>query len=236
MSWADAWLLLAARRVHQHTAVHDGDGRHLINSLGLAVVIKDLRRNTQCFLRGHSDVITCLALSNDGSRLESGQLCKSRGNNSPMTSGTSRARRQWSCVSTPVAAGSARSGSWTKKSLGCDWTSQELSSLKAIPPPRSLCSCSIQEIRYHRALCSLIENDVHIGEARVDHQMVHEPSELVRDELVTKASCTVCNYLLRWRLAHRRLTLRQCLRCCHFALKSSLASSCPVFCRRPLRS
>lgn len=47
-------------------------------------MVKDLRRNTQCFLRGHSDVITCLALSNDGARLASGQLCKSRSSKAPV--------------------------------------------------------------------------------------------------------------------------------------------------------
>lgn len=67
-----------------NTLIYTTDGRHLIYSLGLAVVVKDLRRNTQCFLRGHSDVITCLAVSNDGSRLASGQLCKSRGNKAPV--------------------------------------------------------------------------------------------------------------------------------------------------------
>lgn len=60
------------------------DGKYLVYSLGLALVVKDLRRNTQCFLRGHTDAITCLAVSNDGSRLASGQACKSRGNKAPV--------------------------------------------------------------------------------------------------------------------------------------------------------
>ncbi|RLN61943.1 hypothetical protein BBJ29_003417 [Phytophthora kernoviae] len=66
------------------TLIYTTDGRYLIYSLGLAVVVKDIRRNTQCFLRGHSDVITCLAISNDGSKLASGQQSKSRGNKAPV--------------------------------------------------------------------------------------------------------------------------------------------------------
>jgi cilia- and flagella-associated protein 52 len=47
-------------------------------------VIKDLRTHAQAFLRGHTDSITCLAISNDGSRLASGQQSKSRGNKAPV--------------------------------------------------------------------------------------------------------------------------------------------------------
>ncbi|KAG7401547.1 Cilia- and flagella-associated protein 52 [Phytophthora boehmeriae] len=66
------------------TLIYTTDGRFLIYSLGLAVVVKDIKRNTQCFLRGHSDVITCLAISNDGTKLASGQQSKSRGNKAPV--------------------------------------------------------------------------------------------------------------------------------------------------------
>lgn len=65
------------------TLIYTTDGKYLIYSLGLAVVVKDIKRNTQCFLRGHTDVITCLAISNDGSKLASGQQSKSRGNKAP---------------------------------------------------------------------------------------------------------------------------------------------------------
>lgn len=67
-----------------NTLIYTTDGKYLIYSLGLAVVIKNVRTNAQAFLRGHTDGITCLALSNDGTRLASGQLCKSRGNKAPV--------------------------------------------------------------------------------------------------------------------------------------------------------
>ncbi|ETK72668.1 hypothetical protein L915_20269, partial [Phytophthora nicotianae] len=66
------------------TLIYTTDGKYLIYSLGLAVVVKDIKRNTQCFLRGHTDVITCLAISNDGSKLASGQQSKSRGSKAPI--------------------------------------------------------------------------------------------------------------------------------------------------------
>ncbi|KAJ0401240.1 hypothetical protein P43SY_010964 [Pythium insidiosum] len=67
-----------------NTLLYTTDGQFLIYSLGLAVVIKHLKTNTQTFLRGHTDLITCLALSNDGTRLASGQVSKSRGNKAPV--------------------------------------------------------------------------------------------------------------------------------------------------------
>lgn len=69
---------------YSNTLIYTTCGRYLIYSLGLAVVIRSLRNNTQAFLRGHTDVITCLAISNDGTRLASGQLCTSRGNKAPV--------------------------------------------------------------------------------------------------------------------------------------------------------
>ncbi|KAL7682746.1 putative cilia-and flagella-associated protein [Plasmopara halstedii] len=69
---------------YPNTLIYTTDGRYLIYSLGLAVIVKDIQRNTQCFLRGHTDVITCLAISNDGMKLASGQQSKSRGNKAPI--------------------------------------------------------------------------------------------------------------------------------------------------------
>ncbi|OWZ12377.1 hypothetical protein PHMEG_00014482 [Phytophthora megakarya] len=69
---------------YSDTLIYTTDGKYLIYSLGLAVVVKDIKRNTQCFLRGHTDVITCLAISNDGSKLASGQQSKSRGSKAPI--------------------------------------------------------------------------------------------------------------------------------------------------------
>ncbi len=60
------------------------DGHYLIYSLGLTVVIKDLRTHAQAFLHGHTDIITCLAISNNGEMLASGQQSKSRGNKAPI--------------------------------------------------------------------------------------------------------------------------------------------------------
>lgn len=67
-----------------NTLIYTTDGKFLVYSLGLAVVLRDLRSGAQAFLRGHTDVITCLAISHDGSRLASGQQCKSRGNKAPV--------------------------------------------------------------------------------------------------------------------------------------------------------
>lgn len=67
-----------------NTLIYTTDGKYLVYSLGLAVVIRNLRNNTQAFLRGHTDVITCLAISNDGTMVASGQQCKSRGNKAPV--------------------------------------------------------------------------------------------------------------------------------------------------------
>ncbi|KAF1314946.1 Wd repeat-containing protein 16, partial [Globisporangium splendens] len=67
-----------------NTLIYTTDGKYLVYSLGLAVVIWDLRTNTQAFLRGHTDIITCLTVSNDGTMLASGQQSKSRGNKAPV--------------------------------------------------------------------------------------------------------------------------------------------------------
>lgn len=69
---------------YPNTLIYTTDSRFLIYSLGLAVIVRDTKCHTQCFLRGHTDVITCLAISNDGSKLASGQQSKSRGNKAPI--------------------------------------------------------------------------------------------------------------------------------------------------------
>ncbi|CAK4116331.1 unnamed protein product [Aphanomyces euteiches] len=67
-----------------NTVLYTKDGHYLIYSLGLTVVIRDLRSNAQGFLHGHTDIITCLTLSNNGRLLASGQQSKSRGNKAPV--------------------------------------------------------------------------------------------------------------------------------------------------------
>ncbi|KDO35669.1 hypothetical protein SPRG_00490 [Saprolegnia parasitica CBS 223.65] len=69
---------------YNNTVIYTKDGQYLIYSLGLTVVIKDLRSSAQGFLHGHTDIITCLAISNDGAKLASGQQSKSRGNKAPV--------------------------------------------------------------------------------------------------------------------------------------------------------
>jgi len=53
--------------------IYHPDGKTQIYPMGTAIVLKDLRDNTQKFLRGHTDNICCVALSNDGKLLASGQ-------------------------------------------------------------------------------------------------------------------------------------------------------------------
>ncbi|KAF0683281.1 Aste57867_24713 [Aphanomyces stellatus] len=67
-----------------NTVLYTRDGHHLIYSLGLTVVIRDLISGAQGFLHGHTDIITCLTLSNNGCLLASGQQSKSRGNKAPV--------------------------------------------------------------------------------------------------------------------------------------------------------
>lgn len=50
------------------------DGVHLIFPLGSTIVVKNTVLGTQTFLRGHSNEISCMKLSKDGSKLASGQV------------------------------------------------------------------------------------------------------------------------------------------------------------------
>ncbi|KAA0161483.1 hypothetical protein FNF31_03766 [Cafeteria roenbergensis] len=53
--------------------IYHPDGEHVIYPLGSTVVVKNLRKNTQAFLQGHTDRVTCVAISRDGKRIASGQ-------------------------------------------------------------------------------------------------------------------------------------------------------------------
>ena len=49
------------------------DGVHVLYPLGSSVVVKNLKSGNQTFLTGHTDVVTCVALSKDGKTVASGQ-------------------------------------------------------------------------------------------------------------------------------------------------------------------
>lgn len=49
------------------------DGKNLIYPLGCTVIIEDINSHTQQFLTGHTDTITCVAVSKNGKYIASGQ-------------------------------------------------------------------------------------------------------------------------------------------------------------------
>ena len=49
------------------------DGRYILYPLGSFVVLKNLATEREAFLDGHTDLVSCLTISNDGSRAASGQ-------------------------------------------------------------------------------------------------------------------------------------------------------------------
>lgn len=59
-------------RVVGGLALHP-DGQHLLYPLGSTIVVKNLNTGKQFFLRGHSDKVTCVAISNNGKYVASGQ-------------------------------------------------------------------------------------------------------------------------------------------------------------------
>lgn len=50
------------------------DGKYIIYTLGSFVVLKNLKTDKEAFLEGHSQDISCLAMSHDGSKAASGQI------------------------------------------------------------------------------------------------------------------------------------------------------------------
>lgn len=47
---------------------------HRVYSLGSTVVIADPKKGTQEFLQGHTNVVSCIAISKDGKYIASGQV------------------------------------------------------------------------------------------------------------------------------------------------------------------
>jgi len=59
----------------KHALILHPDDTHIIYPLGSTIVIKNVEDTSkQCFLQGHTDRVTCLAISNDGTTLASGQI------------------------------------------------------------------------------------------------------------------------------------------------------------------
>ena len=48
------------------------DGIHLLYALGSTIIIMDMTDNTQSFLRGHSNNVSCIAVNKKGDKIASG--------------------------------------------------------------------------------------------------------------------------------------------------------------------
>ena len=57
--------------------VYHPDGEFILYPLGATIVVKNVRTGSQEFLDGHTNAVSCLALSNDGTKLASGQVADS---------------------------------------------------------------------------------------------------------------------------------------------------------------
>ncbi|XP_067121874.1 cilia- and flagella-associated protein 52 isoform X2 [Centruroides vittatus] len=57
----------------KHGLIVHPDKIHLLYGLGNTIVIKDILHKKECFLNGHSNSITCLAVSKNGNYIASGQ-------------------------------------------------------------------------------------------------------------------------------------------------------------------
>ena len=63
---------MCAGDVPQGLKVHPNQ-RHIIYPLGSTIVVKDVVEDSQTFLQGHNNEVSCMAISNDGKLLASGQ-------------------------------------------------------------------------------------------------------------------------------------------------------------------
>jgi len=57
--------------------VYHPDGEFILYPLGATIVVKNIRTGAQEFLDGHTNAVSCLALSHDGTKLASGQVADS---------------------------------------------------------------------------------------------------------------------------------------------------------------
>ena len=62
-------------RAHWTSACHRCGG-YVLFPLGSIVVIKNVQSGDQAFLEGHSEDVSCLAVSHDGTKMASGQKNK----------------------------------------------------------------------------------------------------------------------------------------------------------------
>ena len=57
--------------------IYHPDGEFILYPLGATIVVKNIRTGAQEFLDGHTNAVSCLALSHDGTKLASGQVADS---------------------------------------------------------------------------------------------------------------------------------------------------------------
>ena len=56
---------------HNYLFIHIySDGGFVVYPLGSIIVVKDVNTNAQTFLEGHSNDVTCISLSHDGSKVK----------------------------------------------------------------------------------------------------------------------------------------------------------------------
>lgn len=57
-----------------HSLYYTPCGRYLVYPLGSFVVIKNLATEKEAFIDGHTNLISCLTINGDGTKLASGQI------------------------------------------------------------------------------------------------------------------------------------------------------------------
>jgi len=72
LHFTDLWVLFTGT-VPSGLQLHP-DGKHLIYPVGCTIVIEKMANKQQEFLAGHTNTISCLALSRSGTFIASGQV------------------------------------------------------------------------------------------------------------------------------------------------------------------